>query len=94
MQLALGTSPEDFVATPFGEIRGRDLHSLRPQAWLNDTVVDRCACPRTLHAQAVHRVPRRTRRLRASGTSEVTTDHLSYLLLSGEELLQLGLTLD
>ena len=37
---------------------------------------------------------RRIRRLRGSGIAMVTTDHLSDLMLSDEELLELGLSLD
>lgn len=46
-------------------------------------------------AEAAIEVARRCiRRLRGSGIAEVTADHLEDLLLTGEELLQLGLVLD
>ena len=43
---------------------------------------------------AIEIARRRIRRLRGSGIAEVTADHLVDLLLTGEELLQLGLVLD
>ena len=43
---------------------------------------------------AVDVARRRIRRLRGSGIAMVTTDHLSDLMLSDEELLELGLSLD
>ena len=43
---------------------------------------------------AIEIARRRIRRLRGAGIAEVTEDHLGDLLLSGEELIQLGLVLD
>ena len=43
---------------------------------------------------AIEVARRRIRRLRGSGIAEVTTDHLGDLLLSDEELLQLGFPQD
>ena len=50
--------------------------------------------PEATAEPAIEVARRRMRRLRGSGIAEVTTDHLGDLLLSDEELLQLGFPQD